>query len=226
MLRRACAGVVALLCACARAGGIRQPRSPSRRTDAADSGPGTLRQAIDDANANPGVDTIKFNLGFSNSTITPTASLPTITGQVTIDGTTPGQHPVIDGSGRRSAGTGLKFAIGSAAQSQIRGITITNFTTGLDLGSDADPRRRQLHRHGQRGHGRLGNNIGITVAGASQIGGTTAAERNVISDNGTGIAVTGGLGTLIEGNYIGPIPPERAPSAAAAPASPSTAART
>ena len=102
--------------------------------------------------------------------------------------------------------TGLKFGNRvAAAQSGIRGITITNFTTGLDLGSDtilAVGNYIGTDSEGTPG----GNNVGITVAGASQIGGTTAAERNVISDNQTGIAVTGGLGTLIEGNYIGPTP--------------------
>ena len=40
------------------------------------------------------------------------------------------------------------------------------------------------------------------------VGGTTPADRNVISENATGIYVsgTGATGNLIEGNYIGPTP--------------------
>ncbi len=52
-------------------------------------GAGSLRQAILDANANAGADTIVFNIaerGFH--TITVTTALPTITGQVTINATT------------------------------------------------------------------------------------------------------------------------------------------
>src|SRR5438132_11572049 len=52
-----------------------------------DGGAGSLRQAILNANANPGVDTIKFNLpvGF-NQTISPGSGLPPITDPVIIDG--------------------------------------------------------------------------------------------------------------------------------------------
>ncbi|MFO7683031.1 MAG: hypothetical protein R6X34_23590, partial [Chloroflexota bacterium] len=54
-------------------------------TTTADSGPGSLRQAILDANANPGADTITFAIGASGSqqTIQPTSALPIITGPVT-----------------------------------------------------------------------------------------------------------------------------------------------
>jgi parallel beta-helix repeat protein len=68
-------------------------------TSTADSGPGTLRQAILDANANPGVDIIQFQIAASGNlfegsggntyaVIQINASLPTITEGVTIDGTT------------------------------------------------------------------------------------------------------------------------------------------
>ena len=50
-------------------------------TTTADSGPGSLRQAILDANANPGLDTITFAIGApgSQQTIQPTTALPSIT---------------------------------------------------------------------------------------------------------------------------------------------------
>ena len=58
-------------------------------TSTADSGAGTLRQAILDANANPGADTIAFNIAGSGvHTIAPASALPAITGPVTIDGYT------------------------------------------------------------------------------------------------------------------------------------------
>src|SRR6516164_8138622 len=54
-------------------------------TNTADSGPGSLRQAILDANANPGLDTIAFNISGSGvQTITPSTALPTISDPVTI----------------------------------------------------------------------------------------------------------------------------------------------
>lgn len=52
-----------------------------------DGGAGSLRQAINNANASPGVDTIKFNLpAGGGSTLTPGSPLPTITDPVIIDG--------------------------------------------------------------------------------------------------------------------------------------------
>ena len=54
-----------------------------------DSGAGSFRQAIIDANAAAGADDIAFNIpGAGVHTIVPTSSLPAITGQVTINGCT------------------------------------------------------------------------------------------------------------------------------------------
>src|SRR6266571_1464429 len=51
-----------------------------------DSGAGSLRQAILDANSNPGLDTIAFDVnGGGVQTITPTSALPKITDPVIID---------------------------------------------------------------------------------------------------------------------------------------------
>ena len=58
-------------------------------TNINDSGSGSLRQALLDANANPGADTISFNIpGSGVKTITLTSPLPDVTSPVTIDGTT------------------------------------------------------------------------------------------------------------------------------------------
>ncbi len=59
-------------------------------TNTADSGAGSLRQAITDANANGGADTIEFNIaGAGPHTITVGATeLPEITGPTIVDGTT------------------------------------------------------------------------------------------------------------------------------------------
>ncbi len=56
-------------------------------TNTGDSGAGSLRQAITDANAHPGADTIAFAIpGAGVHTIAPLTALPPITDQVTIDG--------------------------------------------------------------------------------------------------------------------------------------------
>ena len=57
-------------------------------TNTADSGAGSLRQAILDANAHPGTDTIAFSIpGAGVQTIAvPVTALPVITSPVVIDG--------------------------------------------------------------------------------------------------------------------------------------------
>jgi hypothetical protein len=58
-------------------------------TNTSDSGAGSLRQAITDANAAAGADTIAFDIAGSGvHTIVPASPLPAITEAVTIDGYT------------------------------------------------------------------------------------------------------------------------------------------
>ena len=91
--------LAALICAVATIGAA----NTYTVTSTADSGAGTLRQAILDANANPGADTIAFNItGSGVHTIALTSDLPYITDAVTIDGYTqagssPNTHAVGEG---------------------------------------------------------------------------------------------------------------------------------
>src|SRR5689334_17115857 len=57
-------------------------------TSTSDSGSGSLRQAILDANARQGLDTITFNIGSGVQTIAPLSPLPGVTDPVLVDGTT------------------------------------------------------------------------------------------------------------------------------------------
>ena len=71
-------------------------------TSSADAGPGSLRQAILDANASPGPDTIAFNIpGSGVHTLIPESVLPAITDPVVLDGfTQPGSSPNAAGPGQ------------------------------------------------------------------------------------------------------------------------------
>src|SRR5436190_14557255 len=113
-----------------------EPAEPSQTftvTSISNSGAGTLRQAITDANANPGLDTIAFTIaGTGIQTITISSVLPTITSPVIIDGTTqPGY-----------AGTPLIFikanGISEAMKITAGGTTLNGLTIGHFSGSTTD----------------------------------------------------------------------------------------
>src|SRR4051812_8214029 len=86
-----------------------------------DSGPGSLRQAILDANAATGPDTIAFNIsGPGVHTIQPLSQLPTITDAVTIDGySQPGASPNTLASGDDAA---LQIEINGASAGGATGL--------------------------------------------------------------------------------------------------------
>ena len=185
---------------------------------------GTLRWAITQANANAGADTITFNITgtagtYGEYTITPYAVLPTITEAVTIDGSTqPGTsaagHPliVLDGAGAR--GTGLELS-GTADGTTVRGLVIRDFTAyGVYIAANSNGNTLVGNYIGSfnadginAGAAKRNDAYGIYNLGANTtIGGTTAADRNVISGNGPSYNIYLGSGSnnaVVQGNYIG-----------------------
>src|SRR5262249_28374341 len=98
----------------------------------ADSGPGSLRQAILDANNAPGLDTISFAIpGDGVQTISPATELPAIADPVLIDGSSqPGYAgtPLIELAGQ--AGGAADGLVITGTGSTIRGLAIDGFLTG------------------------------------------------------------------------------------------------
>ena len=102
-------------------------------TTTADSGPGSLRQAILDSNAATGsTNTIDFDIpGQGVQTIAPASPLPAITNPVLIDGfSQPGYDgtPLIELNGSQ-AGTGDGLTI-TGPDVTVRGLDINNFSQG------------------------------------------------------------------------------------------------
>lgn len=174
----------------------------------------TLRAAIMEANASPGMDTISFAIpGSGPYTISPSHELDFISDPVIIDGTTqPGFSgtPIIELDGS-SAGPDAHGIFIYAGSSTIRGLVINRFAlTGIELQVSG-------------GNVIQGNYIGTDVTGTvalgngdfdglllvtpnNTIGGTTSAARNVISGNkGQGIRIQGNeaTGNIVQGNFIG-----------------------
>jgi titin len=195
-----------------------------------DSGPGSLRQAILDANATANVgapDLIDFNIPEGGvQTIRPLSSLPSITDPVIIDGyTQPGSVMnsaadgfngtllvVLDGSGFAGGQNAYGLFV-TAGNSTIKGLVIHGFTAeirlqdggnnlivGNLLGTDATGTQAVA------GPPSIGNR-GLRIQSSdNQIGGPTAAERNIISGHrAEGVFISGTFtsGNVVQGNFIG-----------------------
>lgn len=145
-------------------------------TTTADSGAGSLRQAITDANANAGADDIVFNIpGGGPWSITVSSALPNLTGPTVIDGTT--QPGFVSGTQSTYVKVGTAFTGTIFSASGVTGITIK----GLDL-SHSSPR----------------NGAGIGLGTCSQ----TFILDNYIRNRRTGISINGGQDHTVQNNDL------------------------
>ena len=199
-------------------------------TTTADAGAGSLRQAILDANAAAGADTIAFNIvGGGVHTITLATELPDITDPVTIDGyTQSGASPNTNGTSQ-GLNTVLRIEIDGTALSSpsancldveaagttIRGLVINRCGgSGIRLQSTANNAVIEGNFIGTNPTG-TASYTGVPndlIVGNSpdnvRIGGTTPAARNLLSggDDKIALGVGGGAGPdglLVQGNLIG-----------------------
>jgi len=186
-----------------------------------DSGVGSLRQAILDANAAPDTNLIRFDTIYASKVwIQPITELPAITEPVIIDGfTEPLSAPNTNG-----AGEGLNAAYriilsgvlsepgadGLVVESPgvtIRGLCIQNFpgngiTMTTTAGSTVEGCYIGTDYDGMGASPNFGS--GILMQGGNTVGGTDPAARNLISGNTShGVEVSGGTGGCIVGNLIG-----------------------
>jgi hypothetical protein len=188
-----------------------------------DSGAGSLRQAILDANAATGADTIAFNIpGSGVKTIKPVTPLPQITDTVVIDGyTQPGASAntltngdnavlLIELQGPAGAANGLSyFGLNiSAGNSVVRGLVINEFGGGIYLqqkGSNTvEGNFIGTNPTGDARHANSFDGIKIEFNSLGNlIGGTTPGARNILSGNGNGININQSSTMTVQGNYIG-----------------------
>ena len=186
----------------------------------ADSGPGSLRDAITLANAAPGHDQIQFAIpGMGVKTIAPLSELPTITDPLTIDGyTQPGAAAntlavgsdavlliELSGASAPQGSDGLRL---DTDDSVISGLVINGWKPaampdplnprghGVSVlaGADRNVISGNFIGTNAAGTAAVANRAGVHIVGGadSLIGGASPAARNVISGNAMwGIRVTG-----------------------------------
>src|SRR5262249_50670025 len=96
-------------------------------TNTNDSGSGSLRQAIINANSHIGLDAIQFAIGSGSQKIMPVSALPTITDPVVIDATTQlgfSGTPIINLRGSTSGQASFNGLTITAANCVVRGLVI------------------------------------------------------------------------------------------------------
>ena len=187
----------------------------------ADSGAGSLRDAIDQANASVGVaDTINFNIPGAGVHTINVGSTLTITDAVTINATTDDSFAtnsnrpaiVLDGN-NAFTGDGLVLT-GTADGSMIRGLVIRDFSgDGIVIQAGSNNNiitgnyiGRLTATGSDAGAAEANTGSGVYVLGSNNtIGGLAAADRNVISGNATaGLYFnSSAAGNVVRGNFIG-----------------------
>jgi hypothetical protein len=199
-------------------------------TNTLDSGAGSLRQAISDANSHSG-STINFTIDANSDTgcngttkvctIKPATLFDNITSQVTINGysqagSSANTMPVGDDAkllielDATNVSPALRLEGASSGSSTIKGLAITHLANeGI------------LVMNGSSNNTISGNFIGVNVAGTASsfigtstavdmetgsngntVGGATPDARNVLSGNGEIIYVQACDNSVIQGNYI------------------------
>lgn len=183
-------------------------------TNTNDSGAGSLRQAILDANGTEAADVIEFAIGTGTARIQVASALPEIVQPLSINGNT--QPPsgnvnpriVIDGTNAGATANGLVI---KAISTTVNNVAVVRFG-GAGILVDNTSGTAILASHigvdesGTVAQGNTGNGIEIVNSSNVTIGGTTSAARNIIAGNtGNGIAIigVGSTGNLIQNAYIG-----------------------
>ena len=177
------------------------PAGNPRCNAALGNGDISLRSAIKIANTVTGGNHPTFRIPMADPTIVVAAgrALSDLTGGTFLDGTTQPLGTVhIDGP------AGLPALSLTSNGNTVKKLAFINSGTGLLIsGSD---NTASASRFGIRSNDAAAPNVeGIRISGGSNngIGGLLAADGNVISNNASGVVISGGSGAQVRGNKIG-----------------------
>ena len=185
----------------------------------------TLKEAVKESNANPGMDTIAFDAAAWATpyriTISSAGMLP-ITDPVLIDGTTqPGYNPstgaIVRYNGNNQGVDGFTVQPGGSG-TVIKGLVMTgwNINAIRILGNNTTVAGNWLGVPSTGSASGLGNGTSVRIEGGNDnlVGGATAAARNVIGQSSYGVQIAGtdpsgrpttghADGNQVLGNYLG-----------------------
>ena len=174
-----------------------------------DTGLGSFRQALVDANVSPGGDVINFQLpGPGPYIIQPATQWPEVRSPIVIDGRTqPGfsNKPIVElnGSLLTPANFGLHLAGGNSI---LQGLVLNGFPNDAVFVSGAGGTviRGNFIGTDREGASAVPNGGGIYLASTNHlVGGTNANDRNIISGNRSSAVLLAGAGNRVQGNFIG-----------------------
>jgi parallel beta-helix repeat protein len=176
-------------------------------TNTLDSGAGSLRQAILNADANPGVlNTIDFAIAGSGvQTINVLSTLPSLTSPTILDGTTQSGYagkPLVRLSGTSAGANSVNGLVVTAGGTLIRGLDVTGFSgMGILLsGNGADVLTGNYVGIDPTGTTAAANTFGIVVDGVNN----DTISGNVISGNTAyGLTLAAASTNTVSNNLIG-----------------------
>lgn len=200
--------------------------TPVLVTTSADSGPGSLRQAILDANASAEPNEVVFNIPTSDAgfdgqvfTISPISALPIVRNDLAIDGATQtafsgdtnpaGPEVVLDG-GFTTGAFGISI---SGDRNAVRNLVVSRFTLGVGASYSVDGTSSDNEITDNyvgtdpTGTSAWPNEYGILVQGFGSA--FSQAARNVVSRNlvsgntGAGITLCDAADSLVTANLVG-----------------------
>ena len=192
-------------------------------TNTNDSGTGSLRAAILQANLDSVTDTIQFSIsgGTGFKVINLQAELPSIISPLIIDGTSQAGYSantlsvgngnnssiqiVLDGSAFNGITPGLSFTA-TALGSEVKGLSFINLPVGIK--SNASNLSIVGNYFGVKPDGnsqttKMGTGVDISGVNGGSIGGIGAAQQNLFGNLNTGVIVSGGQNVIIGGNRFG-----------------------
>ncbi|MBM3497312.1 MAG: hypothetical protein FJX74_01455 [Armatimonadetes bacterium] len=190
-------------------------------TNTQNSGAGSLRKAIQDANGSLG-STIAFAASLSGKKIAPTTALPAVTAEnTTIDGdlNNDGRPDIVLDGVNLSAGAGVGLMVQGAPGCDVIGLCIINCPdTGLLLKAAFGAEVRScyfgitltsgLSNTNGRPAGVAGEQVELLVTDSAKIGGSAPTDRNYFhcgapGDGNVGLRLVGSRSNTVVGNWFG-----------------------